>query len=149
VDLIADVMRRGEWVRGESAGLLAAEWGVAKNTVEQLSAEAWRRVCEEADDAEQARPTIAGTLAVSLAQAAESREYKAVASLGDVWSKVVGARAPERTQHDVNLTVQAFAKMTMPEKIAEIDRQIAALQEARAKLVRNMPALPVGEGDVG
>lgn len=92
-------MRAGIWVRGDSAEELAIEWGVAVATVEGYSAEAWRRVCAEADDAAAARPTIAGTVSVALAQAAGAREYKAVAMLADTWSKVVGARAPERHEH--------------------------------------------------
>lgn len=101
VDQIADLMRRGQWDRGVSGQPLAEAWGLELKTVELHAAEAWRRVCSEADDAAEARPTIAGTLATSLAQAAASREYKAVASLADVWSKVVGARAPERHEHAV------------------------------------------------
>lgn len=101
VDIIADVMRRGQWVRGASSAPLAEEWGLAVNTVEQLASEAWRRVCSEADDAAAARPTIAGTLTVALAQSAAAREHKATAMLADTWSRVVGARAPEKHMHAV------------------------------------------------
>jgi hypothetical protein len=101
VDAIVCIMRAGRWVPGESGKALAESWGLPLTTIEHYTKEAWRRVCAEANDAVEARPTIAGTLATSLAQAAEEREYKAVASLADVWSKVVGARAPERHEHAV------------------------------------------------
>lgn len=94
-------MRAGLWIRGESAPAFAEEWGIAVATVEGYSAEAWRRICAEADDAEQARPTIAGTLAVALEQSAGARNHKATAMLADTWSRVVGARAAERHEHSV------------------------------------------------
>jgi len=97
VDQIAATMRAGLWDRGNSAAALAKEWGLSVSRVEDLSAEAWRRVCAESNDADAARPTIAGTLSVSLAEAYQVRDYSSVAKLGDTWSKVVGARAPAQT----------------------------------------------------
>lgn len=88
-------MRTGQWLRGESAIALAEEWGLSVSRVEDLTSEAWRNVCREATDADAARPTIAGTLQVALAEAYVDRDYGNVARLGDTWSKVVGARAPE------------------------------------------------------
>lgn len=101
VDAIAQMMRDGIWERGETAPVLAQEWSVATNTVEQLSSEAWRRVCAESNDADQVRPTIAGTLAVALVQSARARSHKTTAQLADVYSRVVGARAAERVEHAV------------------------------------------------
>ena len=132
IDLIAEVMRRGQWVRGDSCIPLAKEWGVEIKTVEIHAAEAWRRVCAEADDASAARPTIAGTLATSLAQAAEAREYKAVASLADVWSKVVGARAPERHEHAV--VVAQYEALPAAGKAAWLRERAAAMLAEAARL---------------
>lgn len=101
IDAIAEIMRAGAWVRGSSVVEMAAEWGIAVSTAENYSAEAWRRVCAEADDAAQVRPTIAGTLAVALAQSAAAQSHKTTAMLADTWSKVVGARAAERHEHAV------------------------------------------------
>lgn len=101
VDTIASIMRSGAWVRGETGKKLARSWGLAVNTVEQLSSEAWRRVCAEADDAARVRPTIAGTLAVALAQSADDQNHRATAMLADTYSRVVGARAPDRVEHAV------------------------------------------------
>ncbi len=135
VDHIASVMRAGHWVRGGSAGDLAERWGLSLIRVEGLAAEAWRRVCAEADDAGFARPTIAGHLRVAIEQAAEARDHGNVAKLGDTWSRVVGARAPERHEH-AHIVAQ-FEAMPREGKLAkllearaEIDAAIEALSEA-------------------
>lgn len=110
VDFIASRMRRGEWARGKTAKELAAEWSISVSRVEDLSAEAWRRVCAEATDADRAKPTISGTLQIALAEAFHDGQYRAVAQLADVYSRVVGARAPE-VRAEVPLTEeQARAK---------------------------------------
>ena len=110
VDFIASRMRRGEWERGKTARELAAEWGISVSRVEDLSAEAWRRVCAEATDADRAKPTISGTLQIALAEAFHGGQYRAVAQLADVYSRIVGARAPE-VRAEVPLTEeQARAK---------------------------------------
>jgi hypothetical protein len=127
VNTIANMMRAGAWKRGRSAEALAELWKLSVSTVENYSAEAWRRVCAESDDAAKARPTIAGTVATSLAQAAEAGEYKAVAALADVWSKVVGARAPEKHQHQV--VVAQFEALPPAGKVAWLRERAAALLE--------------------
>lgn len=101
VNEIKTLMRDGAWVRGATAPVLAERWGLAVATVEGYAAEAWRAVCDEADDAAEARPTIAGTLAVALAQSAAEKSHKTTAMLADTWSKVVGARAAEKHEHAV------------------------------------------------
>ncbi len=127
---IRGVMRAGMWRRGESSLDLAQEWGVALATVEGYAAEAWRRVCAEADDAEVARPTIAGTLSTALTQAADAREYRAVAALADTWSRVVGARAPERVEHAV--VVAQYEALPREGKVAWL-RERAARMLAEAQ----------------
>ncbi|WP_146648234.1 hypothetical protein [Labilithrix luteola] len=134
VNELAAVMRAGEWRRGVSGEMYAAMWGLSLSTVENLSAEAWRRVCAEANDADAARPTIAGTLAVSLTQAADGRAFSDVARLADVYSKVVGARAPERHEH-AHVVAQFeqlpphLKRARLLEVRAKIDAAIAALPE--------------------
>lgn len=129
INALADFMRTGQWIRGKSSAVFAEQWGLTVGTVENDAAEAWRRVCHEANDAGKMRPTIAGTLAVSLAQAAEEREYKAVAALGDTLSKVVGARAPERHEHAV--VVAQYEALPAGDKARWCrDRAAALLAEA-------------------
>lgn len=95
VDEIAAMMRDGKYQRGVTSGVLAEAWGLSVSRVEDLTAEAWRRVCAEADDPTMARPNIAGILATNLAKADARECFRDVAKLGDIYSRVIGARAPE------------------------------------------------------
>lgn len=109
VDLIAGLMRHGAWVRGESDKVLAKDWGLAVSTVQNLTAEAWRRVCAEADSPKEARPNIVGTLLVAMERALAAGKYNDVAKIADVWTRIIGAREPEK--HEVAMTEeQARAK---------------------------------------
>jgi hypothetical protein len=99
VEAIAEQMRTGVWRRGESAVYLASEWGLAVATVEGLSAEASRVVAREVNDPEGLKTEVATVLRENLHRASRASEYKAVASLADVVTKIVGARAPERHEH--------------------------------------------------
>lgn len=142
VNLIAQVMREGLWVRGVTGKDLAVEWGLHQKTVEDDAAEAWRRVCAEANDATLMQPTIAGTLAVALAQAADSHKFKEVASLGDTLSKIIGARAPERKH--VSINVQHYAQLSDDEMLERVEAKLVELTELRARLLakKAIPALP-------
>ncbi len=128
VDRIAEIMRAGQWVRGCTGQVLADEWGIPLTTVEHNAGEAWRRVCAEADDATKARPTIAGTLA----QSAEAREHRTTAQLADVWSRVVGARAPERHEHAV--VVAQYDAMPKGGKVTWLRERAAALEAEASRL---------------
>lgn len=54
----ADMMRRHEFVRGKTYKELAAKWGVSKPYARELTAKAWRLVCEEGTAPEVAGATI-------------------------------------------------------------------------------------------
>jgi hypothetical protein len=99
VETIAGMMRRLEWDRGVSGPMLAKEWGLEVNTVNHLAAEASRLVMHEVTDPEGLKVEVATVLRENLHRASRASEYKAVASLADVVTKIVGARAPERHEH--------------------------------------------------
>lgn len=115
---IAGRMRSGLWMRGASVAPYAAECGLSESRVRNLSAEAWRVVCAEANDAETARPTIAGYLLTNIARADADGDPVAVAKVADVYSKVIGARAPTQTQ-EVPMT-QEQARATVLELAAKV-----------------------------
>lgn len=98
VDRIYEMMRAGEWVRGESAGPLAEEWGISESTVRNMSAEAWRRVCAESDDPRKARPDIVANLRVAMERALACGKFGDVAKVADVWTRIIGAREPEKQE---------------------------------------------------
>ncbi len=51
VDVIAEIMRAGRWVRGRTGNDVARLWGLSVSRVQDLSAEASRRVRAEATNA--------------------------------------------------------------------------------------------------
>lgn len=110
VERICEMMRAGEWVRGQSDEALAAEWGFSASHIRNLSAEAWRRICAEANNPAEARPNIVATLLVSMERALGAGRFGDVARIADVWTRIIGAREPERTQEVPMTEEQARAK---------------------------------------
>lgn len=137
VNEIAEVMRRGLWKRGVSGQEYADKWGVALSRVEQLAGEAWRRVCAEADNPETMRPEIAGILRQNLMRADSIANFRAVASLAETYTKVIGARAPERHEHAV--IVAQFDSLNTQGKIAWLEERIRKLEEAKSALLAELP----------
>lgn len=139
IAVIATMMREGRWSRGETADVLAVEWELSPSTVRDYSAEAWRRVCAAADDATTMRPTIAGTLAVALAQSAEARDHSSTAKLGDTLSRVIGARAPER--HEVAVVIAKYESWPKGERVKWL-RERAEELRAEADRLEALDAEP-------
>ena len=125
VEEIADMMRTGMWVRGMSAPTLAERWGLATATVEALSAEASRVVAREVKDPEALKTEVATVLRENLHRASRASEYKAVASLADVVTKIMGARAPERHEHAH--VVASYEAMPAVEKVKWLRTKAAEL----------------------
>lgn len=132
LDLISDMMRRLTWERGRTAAMLAAEWGLAVATVEDMAAEAWRRVSADVKDPEVLRDDIAVHLKARLADA---RYAKDAATLADVLTKIQGARAPEKVEH-----THRFEGMPPEAMLARVDEAIAKLQEYREQLAAEVAA---------
>ncbi len=101
VDRIVEIMRRDAWVRGETGPLLAEEWGLSEATVKKMAAEASRAVARAIADPDKLKADVAAVLVANLYRASDAREFGDVAKLGDVVTKIVGARAPERHEHAV------------------------------------------------
>lgn len=132
VERIAEMMRQDEWVRGQSAAPLADEWGVAVNTVEQLASEASRIIAREVTDPMKLKEDVSVILVENLRRASKDREYRAVASLGDVVTKIAGARAPEKHQHAH--VVATYEQLDAPSRLAQLDDAIATLTAERDAL---------------
>jgi hypothetical protein len=109
IERIVAMMFALEWERGRSAPVLAQEWGLAVATVEGHAAEASRIVARSVADVDAVKADVAVTLLENLKRASSARKFGDVAKLGDVVTRVLGARAPE--QHTVTMTEeQARAK---------------------------------------
>lgn len=142
---VEGIMRDLAWVRGKTNRALAAEWGCSVAAVNDYAAEAARRLRSEVTDASEVTATVATTLRANLERASDAREFKAVASLADVWTKIVGARAPEKHEHTV-----VRPDMSAEDMLAVVDDRIAKLTAFRAELVARMgvvQALPAPADD--
>ncbi len=117
--------------------LLGAQTRLAELESEQgAKAELYRVVAREVTDPGKVTETGATTLAINLERASDVGEFKAVASLADVWTRIVGARAPERHEHAH--VVAQFEQLPAAAKRAR-------LLEARAKIDAALDALPMDE----
>jgi flagellar motility protein MotE (MotC chaperone) len=92
---IVGMMERLEWERGRSAPRLAAEWGLATNTVERDAAEASRRCTADADEVRRDLMVVGRRL---LMKADRDEDDKAFKNIADVLATVSGAKAPEKHQ---------------------------------------------------
>lgn len=128
IERCVSIMQRGEWVRGVTAGELGREWGIPKSTVENDASDAWRIVVREAKDVDAVTDSITTALSRTLAKAEAEGEHSTVAKVADVWSRIVGARAPERHEHAV--VVAQFNALSSDEKIRQIEHTIGELQAA-------------------
>jgi hypothetical protein len=133
VNAIAEMMREGLWLRGKSGQEYADIWQISKMRVEQLAAEAWRRVCAESDNPDAMRPEISGILRQNLMRADKVMNFRAIASLAETYTKVIGARAPERHEHAV--IIAQFDSLDKKGKLEWIQARIDKLTEAKAALL--------------
>lgn len=132
VERIVGMMRRGEWKRGETAAILAEDWDLAENSVEHLAAEASRVVAREVVDPEGVKVDVATILLKDLERASAVSAFGDVARLGDVVTRIVGARAPEKVEHTV------YAAMQPPQMLEAVQAQIAKLRTVEARLLAQM-----------
>src|SRR5262245_25567996 len=105
------MMRELRWVRGKSAAELATAWGLATATVEGMAAEASRRVRAEVTDPDVVTETVACALDKVLRGALDRKkpDRRSAIMAADVWSRIVGARAPEKhLVAQAQITVEQF-----------------------------------------
>ncbi|MGI9117205.1 MAG: hypothetical protein ACR2JV_06185 [Gaiellales bacterium] len=125
IERIVGMMRRFEWVRGQTPELLAAEWGLAAATVRGLSAEASKIVSAEVMDRDAVRADVGVALQTALQGAVRDGDWKAVATLGKVFGDVSGASAPAKLEATVidgaatpsaarAAMIEAFGRVTPP-----------------------------------
>ncbi len=76
-------------------------------------------------------------LARDIERASQAAEFGDVARIADVWTRIIGARAPERHEHAV--VVAQFEALPRDGKLRWIDERIAKLQAARTALLSVVP----------
>ena len=134
VERIVGMMRSLTWVRGKSNHELADAWGIPLGTVNGLAAVASRVVRAEVRDPD----AVTDTVCVRLDRVVRTGEDKDAVRAADVWSRITGARAPERVEHGVApMSPEGFDALPLEGKIAWLDDRIGALQELRSQLLED------------
>ncbi|HEU4728403.1 MAG TPA: hypothetical protein VFT22_10950 [Kofleriaceae bacterium] len=99
---IAGMMRRLEWVTGESGPALAKQWNLSATRLAHLSAEASKRVRKELMDDQHVGATVGAALDTAIRGAVGERDWKSVAQLAKVYADAAGVSAPQKI--DANIT---------------------------------------------
>jgi hypothetical protein len=111
---IEALMRELKWVRGKSNRELARKWDVSVANVNNLASEASRRVRLAITDRDEVQTTVCSAMHTIVHDGMALRDYRSVIKAGDVWTRIVGARAPER--HEVSQVEQEVEAMTPADK---------------------------------
>lgn len=99
---ISKLMSRHLWRKGESAGLLAAHWGLGVGTVENDAAETSAAIRAAMPDAAEAKSIVLGLAQSAAEEAAResdpSRRAKTLLDAAKTIAQVTGANAPTKVQ---------------------------------------------------
>lgn len=176
---IAELMARGTWVRGKTAGELAAEWGLSQSTVEDYSSEAsrWVKLLERP----RARLRIARALDSGIAWVEDALDTEArckecgeycghgpldaigkLPALADKYAALTGANEPTAAklehsgrvavEHDVSPALAAAMASGDVRETARIDALEAMREldaEDRAWVLGELATVQLAEKDGG
>lgn len=115
IEHIMQLMRKLQWIRGETGKKLAVEWGLSVSRVEHLSAEASKRIRQYFSDPKDIATEIQLAIDKILRDALDSKERKVALEALKLWAEVSGAKAS--IKHEI-ITTEAS-----PAKAAELMRQ--------------------------
>lgn len=101
VEHVADLMRRLVWQRGKTNRQLAKEWGLSVDAVNDYASHASRIVRAEVVDPDAVQETVCVALSTVMRDALEDGDRKHAISAADTWSRIAGARAPERQNVEI------------------------------------------------
>lgn len=132
VDYAANLMRTGAFGAGSYA-VLAQAFQKPLGYLKKVVAEAGRRVTSEALDRDKVQAVVSKALEINLHKAMSQNKLDSVVKTAAEWSKIVGARAPERHEHAV--IVAHYDAMSPRNKVRWIDDNIAKLQAKREELL--------------
>lgn len=138
-------MRRCQWERGRTNRALAEQWGCSVGAVNDYAAEAARRVRAEVLNPDEVQETVCTALSAVIREGMRDKDRRAVIAAGDVWTRIVGARSPERVEHRITAEqLQALPPAEERAKLLEareaIDERLRQLDEAEGVV----QALPEG-----
>lgn len=133
VKYIAAMMRRLRWVRGKSGKRLAEEWGVSREYMKELAAEAWRRVRAEVTDPEQAQAIACAEFAAIIKDARLLRRDPAMMKIRIEAAKslavISGGAAPKKV-----VEMSRFDVLTPDQHRAELAKLRAEIEEEERRI---------------
>lgn len=135
VNLIESMMAALIWERGKSNRELATRWGLGVDAVDAYAAEAGRRRRRALTNVDE----VTETVTARMSRIVTSGEDKDAIKAGDVWTRIVGARAPERHEH---VLAQEFSALPPTAKSARM-RELAARLLAEADRLDGIVDVPV------
>jgi len=139
VEHIADLMARGMYITRTTAKQLAAEWGVAKTTVEHYAAEASRRVRADRGTLDQVRDGQLAKLEMIVMQAISKKEFRTAVAAIEAAAKISGTLAAQK--HEVSGMLLSAAWLELRGTIMDV---LAPFPEARIALLTALAA--AGDG---
>lgn len=134
---IEEMMREFRWQRGKSDKVLAAEWGLAPNTVRELAAEASRNVAAQVMDRDGVRVDVGIALQKALAGSLGDGDWKAVAQIAKVFADTSGATAPAKSE------VEVTTPAATPTEAARLIREAFGERAAKKPEPAEPDAVPV------
>lgn len=106
VERIAGMMRRLEWVRGETGKELAREWKVGLKWVEELAAIASKRVrAELLEDKDHVGATVGASLSWGIQEAVRTGDLSALARLAKIYADAAGVSAAQKIETTVGASL--------------------------------------------
>lgn len=98
IEHIVALMQRNEWRRGRSGVGLAREWGLDESTVRGYAADASNILRREIQNVDDVKEDVSVVMRVAIDAAMEAGKFRDAVAAADVLTRILGARAPERTQ---------------------------------------------------
>lgn len=135
VDFIADLMAKGLYITRVTAKQLAAEWGVAKTTVEHYAGEASRMVRADRGSLEQIRDGQLAKLEMIVMQAIAKKEFRTAVAAIEASAKIAGTMAAQR--HEISGVLVSAAWIELR---GQIMRVLDPFPQARDALLEALAA---------
>lgn len=123
IEHIEGLMRRAAWDRGRTSRALAHEWGCSLASVNDYASRAGRRVRDEVTDTDEVTLTVSAALSTIVREALAEGDRTSVIKAADTWTRIVGARAPEKVED-----VTASKQRPLAEQIAIAESVVEALK---------------------
>lgn len=95
VRAVIDLMSANRWVKGETGPLVAAAWGLSPATLEQVAAEAHRRIVATIDP-DVVRSRLCTALDHGLTMAIVNEDPKGLAQVAKTYADITGVMSPKK-----------------------------------------------------